>query len=333
MLFQYEEFKNPNNKETILGEISQEDIFAKYLGIEVYSKKMFKNPLRDDKNPTCEFVKFNGILYLRDYSGFFGEIGIDCFSLVCFIYNISFKEALVRIREDFNVGKVGLFSIATKRTQIEVEESEPKRISVVRRKFNDIDKGIWERGSITEKDLIKFNVYPVRECWIDDLRAYWYNEKNQENVAYSYFFEDGTTKIYFPNKTKGKFIGNSNYIQGLRELDFSKDIVFITKSLKDVIALYKLGYTAIAEHTEGCMIRDWIVKLLKVAFKEVIILYDNDEAGINGAKKNSKKHDIPYIYYDSNSSKDTFDNIVDFGIEETKQKIINLLKNKNHEKN
>jgi hypothetical protein len=334
MLFEYEEIKNINLKDKILSEVSQEDIFARYLSIEVKAKSMFRNPLRDDKNPTCEFVKFNGVLYLRDYSGFFGEIGIDCFDLVSFLYNLSFKEALLRIKEDLNIGKIGLFSVASKRKEIEIEESEPKKISIVKRIFNNVDKEFWNQGTIQEEDLIKFNVYPVKECWIDELRGYWYSEKYADNVAYSYFFEDGSTKVYFPNKDKRyRFIGNSNYVQGLRELDFSKDMVFITKSMKDVISLYKLGYTAISEQSEGSIVRDWLIKLLKVAFKEVILLYDNDEAGIEGAKRNSKKHSIPYVYYDESSSKDTFDNIKDYGADATKQKIINLLKQKRNENN
>lgn len=71
------------------------------------------------------------------------------------------------------------------------------------------------------------------------------------------------------------------------------DILVITKSLKDVMVLYELGITAIAPNSENLFVTDLQYNKLSEKFKNIIVLYDNDLAGINGMRK--IKHQYPKV--------------------------------------
>ena len=67
-------------------------------------------------------------------------------------------------------------------------------------------------------------------------------------------------------------------------MEEGNDTLIITKSLKDVMCLRSLGYWAIAPHSESSRISELHVENIHSKFNSVYVLYDNDEAGINGAK-------------------------------------------------
>ena len=79
-MFEFKFNENANiTKEFILKNLSEEEIFCYYLGIDRVSKKLICSRLRSDKNPTCGFYRNSkGDLYLHDFAT--GEF-YNCFSL------------------------------------------------------------------------------------------------------------------------------------------------------------------------------------------------------------------------------------------------------------
>src|SRR5205085_2779390 len=102
-------------KEFILSRISEERIFIKYLGLEPVDRGSFCNPLRpNDDDPGCSFyVDRRGVWKFHDIAAGYNW---DCFNVVEFSYNFSFKEALIRIAIDFGIleGNVSNHYIAKK---------------------------------------------------------------------------------------------------------------------------------------------------------------------------------------------------------------------------
>ena len=138
-------------------------------------------------------------------------------------------------------------------------------------------------------------------------------------------------KIYRPySKNKSaKWRTNTGLhdLQGWAQLPQYNDLLIITKSLKDVMVLYKLGYHAIAPGSESASLPVKIVDQLKERFKKIIILFDYDDGGLNGASKLNNKFGfdkvfIPYEYKEIHNAKDVSDFYKEFG----KDKTIKMLK-------
>src|SRR5690606_21303742 len=100
--------------------------------------------------------------------------------------------------------------------------------------------------------------------------------------------------------------------------------LFITSSLKDVMVLNVLGEWAIAPHGEGILIPDKIIDYLFATWEEIIIFYDNDEAGVNYAKAHSNYYNIKSISIPYKEYKDPSDFVQDYGIERGKDLIKEL---------
>src|SRR6478609_2267374 len=89
-------------KEFILSKVTEEQIFIKYLGIEPKDKGSFTNPLRgNDSSPGCSFyVNPQGKWIFKDFAGGFSW---DCFNVVEYAFNCSFKDSLIRVGIDFDI--------------------------------------------------------------------------------------------------------------------------------------------------------------------------------------------------------------------------------------
>jgi DNA primase len=59
--------------------------------------------------------------------------------------------------------------------------------------------------------------------------------------------------------------------------------------------LYKIGYNAIAPQSEATLIKQNDYEKLSNRFSNIVILFDNDSAGVEGAKKLSEAFNIPYF--------------------------------------
>jgi hypothetical protein len=146
---------------------------------------------------------------------------------------------------------------------------------------------------------------------------------------YAYRLGTSMYKLYKPYEKRGrKWIGNpdTGNLQGYNQLPWVGDSLIITKSLKDVMVLSVLGYNAVATHSESTGLDPVTLKTLEDRFKDITIFYDNDQAGITGAKKLCRAHDfngiiIPLEY----EVKDISDFIVKYGYQDTRELLQRLL--------
>lgn len=313
------------NRDNILTHISQEQIFEHYFGQPVSLEQKYTNPLRVDNNPGCQFYyNKSGILLFNDFST--TDAPLDCFEFVKQKFDISFYEALLQIDYDFNLG----YGLTTNYTPISVKPKPhiiPKKISLLCKPqpLNIRDLHYWNQYGISKATLKKFNVYSVKAVFKNKQPHWIYTISNP---IYCYRFKDNKKKCYKPYANKGfKFIsspGISTVYQGYEQLPPKGELLIITKSMKDVMLLYELGYSAIAPNGEGYKICDELITELKSRFDRIIILYDNDEPGIKNAKRLSDAIKCEYII--TPDTKDISDYYKKYGKVKT-IKLLNILIN------
>lgn len=294
------------NKEKILNYINEYDIFKYYIRNFDKIGKLFRSELRVDKNPTCCIAKIGDTLRYTDFGS---EIkGIDCFNYVMLAYSVNYYQAIDQITIDFNLPLLTTGYRSYTKTNKEpvkyninlkdIPEVSTSQIEVKIREFSLEDKKYWyDKYQITVADLRKFQVYPIE--------YYIHNDQFIKNRALTYGYYFGKHdfihmwKIYCPNARysdiKWRTNCDSSYLQGYNQLPETGDLLFITKSLKDVIVLSKLKYNAVAPQAEFHLINEDTLQELKSRFKQIIILYDNDSPGIKAASLHSEMYQLPNI--------------------------------------
>lgn len=125
-----------------------------------------------------------------------------------------------------------------------------------------------------------------------------------------------------------RFLSNwtAKMIQGAKQLPKTGDFLVITKSMKDVMTLASFGITAIAPNSETLFLSEEQYEKVKKRFKRIILLYDNDLAGISNMNKIRKSFkDISCVWIPRKYAKDISDFRKKYG-EENTRKLINKAK-------
>lgn len=288
----------------ILDKITSYDIFKYYISNFSQVDKSFCSELRQDNNPTCVITKLNNDLYYKDFK----FKGLDnCFVYVMKKYSVAFSEALEIINIDFNLNLVNPYKKinykSLKQPTIhnfnisDIKSNEFTIIKVQIRKFNNFDKLYWNKKyNITGKELVERKIYALDSFTINDI---YYKA---DFISYGYYFgkdENGIDlwKIYQPF-SKIKWISNtsSSVFQGMDKIPLLGEQLIITKSYKDVLVLSKLGIIAVAPQSEVANIKSDIIENLKLRFKKIFIIYDNDSTGKRSALELSKLYDLDCIF-------------------------------------
>ena len=323
--------RKPVNKENVLEKVTSYDIFARYVSPFKKVGKHFCSELRKDHNPTCVIGKVGNKLIYRDFSE---SETRDCFNYIMLKYGVGFQEALEMINLDFKLGLIPVKNITytptvTSISNFNIDDIErlPADIRVTVRNWTRSDKPFWNgKYGITSKLLSKFRVYPLTGYWING--RYFKCGLN----SYGFYFgklEDGreSWKIYQPyekKKNEGghKFITNCPdfFIQGYDLLPETGDLLIITKSYKDVIVLDMIEVPSISPNSESVYVDPNVIAELKLRFKDIWILYDNDETGIRGAEKLSEENNLPYFFMPIDT-KDPSDFLELYGIETLREYI------------
>lgn len=293
------------DKQTVLSLVSQEDIMSHYLGIPVETGVLYKSPLRHDRNPTCGFAYVNQKLYFRDFQGhFFG----DCFDVVMKVRNCSFPDALSTVLNDLYHSNGSNRSIL----KDTVPNREYKNFEVnCRESWNSIDKAFWKPFGITSGILQKFEVFPMKFGWINGTMVYRHKDSDPGYVYFVKENEDNSWKMkfYLPFREKGKkFMGNcgADDLFGYNQIPEKGDSLIITKSLKDVMSLYSLGFTSVGLQAESMCFSGNIWDDLSSRFTNIISLLDYDYAGVKMANHLKKKFNVPYMFL-TNGKFNTYD--------------------------
>jgi len=320
-------------KDFVLSHLSQEQLMEHYLGIKITFSHLVLSPLRPDRTPTCGFKYARGsnILYFKDFSGHFWG---DCFDLVQFKYSCSFFESLQIIASDFN-----LMDVKNKVAKVVYNyEDLPERFSsttvigIKRQAFTTNDIEFWKQFGLNSKIMERYGVYSCDAVFLNGRIIYRYNKFNP---AYAYRFMEGVYKIYFPKKTETRFLCNTNIIQGYAQLPEKGDLVILSKSLKDVMVLYLLGYAACAPQSETQLPAEDFIADLQSRFKKVLCFYDYDRAGRQMAQEIQDVYNIESIFLTNGDhgtinygAKDISDFIRDFDKDQARDVMIELLEEK-----
>lgn len=301
----------PLSHELINTYVSDYDIISHYWETGFDVGKTYNSPFREDHNPSFGVIKNGtGALIWNDLAT--GDSG----NAITFVKNKlnldSYKASLDRIYKDL--------ILQGHRTPEDIlkplkskEKGLKKDIGVKRQKLTQIDIDYWIQFGITPEVLKTFNVDSIKYFFINDL-VYW--AYVNDNPMYSYKVYD-KYKIYRPKANKkDKWQGNltKNYVFGYKQLPKTGDLLIITKSLKDVMMLYTMGYNAISPCSEGTLLPSVVVEDIKTRFKNIIVIYDNDEAGIKSAKKMNDKYQFKTVVVPEESGeKDLTDYYVRYG--------------------
>ena len=295
----YEQFAN-NNNQFNLEDLDQELIYYTYLKYLPNVNKSFKSPFKEERTPSFRFfVNNNNQLRFKCFST--GHHG-DAIELVKLLFNLTGKEAIEKIKYDLGYGSNTSNGMKYDKEFINsikrVDLSEPSSaiIEVLLREFNLDDLCYWGTFGLSKEDLNYYNVKACQEVWLNNKMYYKFKKYDP---CYRYKISN-KYKIYRPNRVgKGKWLTNctKKNIQGFRFLPEKGELLVITKSYKDVMVLNKhLGLNAIAFNSESSNISNEMTDYLYSRFDNIVLLYDNDEAGINAAKLINEYTDIPYVY-------------------------------------
>lgn len=318
----------------ILSRVSEEDIFRKYVPFNFNVGSIYISPLRtDDKVPSfgIYYNSHYGKLMYKDYRDKQG----DCFNFVKELYGITYSNALQRVCKDFNLDcqtdnyKVEL---STKVVKASVSDRYKIKYSILRKDFTSKDIAYWAQYGIDRKILDFYNVYRVYKLYMN---GYLHRVSTDDYPTYCYYFpRTDNMKLYSPfNSKKDKWKNNANNewdIQGYDQLPENGDLCIFTKSMKDVMTLYKLGYNAVATHSESEFVNPDFIRHITGRFKRVLLLFDNDKQGEIYTEKLSERFCLSYTFIPKESEqKDISDYYKHYG----EEKSLELLKQLVHESN
>lgn len=272
---------------------TQAQITSYYLGVKDIPC-IICSPLRRDEKPSMGIYSPNGTeVNFIDFGT--GERG-SIFTLLRKMWNTSFADTLKKIYEDFARFSSSVSvraSIPSCRIVGNPDHSRSVDMQCKVREWRDYDIKYWESYGVPLKWLKYADVYPISHKIII---------KNGENYvfgadkyAYAYVeFKEGKTtlKIYQPyNKSGFKWANkhDKSVISLWTKVPEYGDKICICSSLKDALCLWaNTGIPTLAIQGEGYSISNTAVSELKRRYKEIYILLDNDDAGLQDAVKLSE---------------------------------------------
>lgn len=272
---------------------TQVQITSYYLGVKDIPC-IICSPLRRDEKPSMGIYSPNGTeVNFIDFGT--GERG-SIFTLLRKMWNTSFADTLKKIYEDFARFSSSVSvraSIPSCRIVGNPDHSRSVDMQCKVREWRDYDIEYWESYGVPLKWLKYADVYPIsHKIIIKNGNSYVFGA---DKYAYAYVeFKEGKTtlKIYQPyNKSGFKWANkhDKSVISLWTKVPEYGDKICICSSLKDALCLWaNTGIPALAIQGEGYSISNTAVSELKRRYKEIYILLDNDDAGLQDAVKLSE---------------------------------------------
>lgn len=305
----------------ILSKVTEYDIYAKYIG-QFKVGMIYNSPFRKDKNPSfgIYYSKRTKQLLFKDHGT--GECGNVIKFVSLFTGKIEYNDILSDIVDKLNI--TNNTKLVSSKQYIQPTETV---IGVVRQEFTDVDINYWKQFNISINTLKKFNVNSIKYYLCNGIVKGTYK---RENPMYAYKVYNNF-KIYRPLADKyTKWRNNlTDYdIQGYEQLPQKGDILFITKSMKDVMCLYEMGYPAISPSSESTFLPKDVLEQLKTRFKRIIILFDRDTSGVKRSRKLSQETGLEALFVNKRfKAKDVSDAIKANSFEEIKNWLNETIKN------
>lgn len=305
----------------ILSKVTEYDIYAKYIG-QFKVGMIYNSPFRKDKNPSfgIYYSKRTKQLLFKDHGT--GECGNVIKFVSLFTGKTEYNDILSDIVDKLNI--TNNTKLVSSKQYIPPTETV---IGVVRQEFTDVDINYWKQFNISINTLKKFNVNSIKYYLCNRIVKGTYK---RENPMYAYKVYNNF-KIYRPLADKyTKWRNNlTDYdIQGYEQLPQKGDILFITKSMKDVMCLHEMGYPAVSPSSESTFLPKDVLEQLKTRFKRIIILFDRDVAGVKRSRKLSRETGLEAIFINKKfKAKDVSDAVKANSFEEIKNWLDETIKN------
>lgn len=305
----------------ILSKVTEYDIYAKYIG-QFKVGMIYNSPFRKDKNPSfgIYYSKRTKQLLFKDHGT--GECGNVIKFVSLFTGKTEYNDILSDIVDKLNI--TNNTKLVSSKQYIQPTETV---IGVVRQEFTDVDINYWKQFNISINTLKKFNVNSIKYYLCNGIVKGTYK---RENPMYAYKVYNNF-KIYRPLADKyTKWRNNlTDYdIQGYEQLPQKGDILFITKSMKDVMCLHEMGYLAVSPSSESTFLPKDVLEQLKTRFKRIIILFDRDTAGVKRSRKLSRETGLEAMFINKKfKAKDVSDAVKANSFEEIKNWLNETIKN------
>jgi 5S rRNA maturation endonuclease (ribonuclease M5) len=305
----------------ILSKVTEYDIYAKYIG-QFKVGMIYNSPFRKDKNPSfgIYYSKRTKQLLFKDHGT--GECGNVIKFVSLFTGKTEYNDILSDIVDNLNI--TNNTKLVSSKQYIPPTETV---IGVVRQEFTDVDINYWKQFNISINTLKKFNVNSIKYYLCNGIVKGTYK---RENPMYAYKVYNNF-KIYRPLADKyTKWRNNlTDYdIQGYEQLPQKGDILFITKSMKDVMCLHEMGYPAVSPSSESTFLPKDVLEQLKTRFKRIIILFDRDTAGVKRSRKLSRETGLEAMFINKKfKAKDVSDAVEANSFEEIKNWLNETIKN------
>lgn len=305
----------------ILSKVTEYDIYAKYIG-QFKVGMIYNSPFRKDKNPSfgIYYSKRTKQLLFKDHGT--GECGNIIKFVSLFTGKTEYNDILSDIVDKLNI--TNNTKLVSSKQYIPPTETV---IGVVRQEFTDVDINYWKQFNISINTLKKFNVNSIKYYLCNGIVKGTYK---QENPMYAYKVYNNF-KIYRPLADKyTKWRNNlTDYdIQGYEQLPQKGDILFITKSMKDVMCLHEMGYPAVSPSSESTFLPKDVLEQLKTRFKRIIILFDRDTSGVKRSRKLSRETGLEAMFINKKfKAKDVSDAVKANSFEEIKNWLNETIKN------
>ena len=305
----------------ILSKVTEYDIYAKYIG-QFKVGMIYNSPFRKDKNPSfgIYYSKRTKQLLFKDHGT--GECGNVIKFVSLFNVKTEYNDILSDIVDKLNI--TNNTKLVSSKQYIPPTETV---IGVVRQEFTDVDINYWKQFNISINTLKKFNVNSIKYYLCNGIVKGTYK---RENPMYAYKVYNNF-KIYRPLADKyTKWRNNlTDYdIQGYEQLPQKGDILFITKSMKDVMCLHEMGYPAVSPSSESTFLPKDVLEQLKTRFKRIIILFDRDVAGVKRSRKLSRETGLEAMFINKKfKAKDISDAVKANNFEEIKNWLNETIKN------
>lgn len=328
-------------KEDVLHVVSEKDIMEHYWGKTLTDNKpVYRNPTRSDCKGSCYFRWVRGKYIFHDRARGI-TANFDCFKHVMWTYNCNFVEALHRINGDMRLNlESKTFDSKPGRRTAKIPKNYTSRkvnFKIKTREWRQEDFDYWKQYHITLDSLNKI-VKPVKSYKSDGGGSFNFKLKYKHtphNPCYCYFFKTKAlrVKMYQPMSKDQKWRSNTNVgdIFGWNNIDYTKSSLYIASGGKDMMCMWEMGYNTIAPISESTEIPEKYMNELMPNFKNIYVIYDNDNTGIEMSKKFCKKYNLTNIILPKNENlKDVADFCKNFGLKQT-IKIIENVKRKNIE--
>jgi len=283
----------------ILSKISEYDIFKYYCSNFESIGVSFLSDLRKTDTPNCRiFFTHSNELKYHDFK--LGET-LNCWQYVMEKFGCNFNEALNIVSNDFCIGS-GISYIEPRvivsndefKLKISNKPRDKSRLEIKSQGWNIKDFDFWSQFGIPLNTLDLSEAYPANYVnIIKNNQRYCYSYK-KTNPIYVYNEYDINLnflgyRVYFPFEDKNrKWINNSSSkaIQGIKLLPEKGELLILTKSMKDVLTLYGLGYNAVSLASETTSLMEYEYNKLIHRFDNIVSLYDNDETGKKYSQNN-----------------------------------------------